>query len=433
MTKRNPAHTPTTPSAALRACRCAAVALLASCALALASCEREPHLYLHREGGEVVYEFPNLEFALDIYWDYELDYGTYYNWREEWFYGEDPDLYDIIGYTEPNEFELRRYHTGEVPYAAHTNVQKHEVFGKRFEERFDWGYWDILVWNRIQPDENGIQSLYPVEELDSIVFYTNQTSFPARYQAPRYMRSFYQPEELFSVYVQAEHIDRSLTGFMYDEERNVYVRRDSLDLRPATYIYLTQVILHNNRGRVSQVDGNANLSGMAKSVNINTGITGLAPITTYYNVGMKYGIPIQKKARTSKDTVDIIGGRLLSFGLCGIDGSRLRVPKRGRTAPPDGNVIGVTNTGHRLYVKDNETHIDDGHRHYMDVTMIFNNAMDSTFVFDVTDQVRRRWKGGVLTVELDMDTINIPSRSGGSGFDAVVEDFVEEDIPEFEM
>jgi hypothetical protein len=69
----------------------------------------------------------------------------------------------------------------------------------------------------------------------------------------------------------------------------------------------------------------------------------------------------------------------------------------------------------------------------MDVTMQFNNGMDSTFVFDVTDQVRRRFKGGVITVELDMDTIPVPSRNGGSGFDAVVKDFEDGGTHEFDM
>jgi hypothetical protein len=48
--------------------------------------------------------------------------------------------------------------------------------------------------------------------------------------------------------------------------------------------------------------------------------------------------------------------------------------------------------------------------------------MDSTMVFDVTDQVRKHYKGGVITVELDVDTVPIPTRPGGSGFNAVVVD-----------
>jgi hypothetical protein len=65
--------------------------------------------------------------------------------------------------------------------------------------------------------------------------------------------------------------------------------------------------------------------------------------------------------------------------------------------------------------------------------MQFNNGMDSTFVFDVTKQVKERYKGGVITVELDMDTVPIPQRSGGSGFKAVVKDFEDGGTHEFEM
>ena len=64
--------------------------------------------------------------------------------------------------------------------------------------------------------------------------------------------------------------------------------------------------------------------------------------------------------------------------------------------------------------------------------MQFNNGKDSTFVFDVTDQVRKLFRGGVITIDLDMDTVPVPSRPGGSGFDAVVKDF-EEKQWEFDM
>ena len=103
--------------------------------------------------------------------------------------------------------------------------------------------------------------------------------------------------------------------------------------------------------------------------------------------------------------MDIVGGRLLTFGLCGLNPNRIK----------------------------RREDVADKHSHYLDVTMQFNNGLDSTFVFDVTDQVRRRWKGGVITVELDMDTVRIPSRSGGSAFDAVVKDFEDGGTHEFEM
>lgn len=76
--------------------------------------------------------------------------------------------------------------------------------------------------------------------------------------------------------------------------------------------------------------------------------------------------------------------------------------------------------------------LTDKNRHYLDVTVQFYNGMDSTIVFDVTDQVREHYKGGVITVELDVDTVPAPHRSGGSGFDAVVKEF-EEEIHEIEF
>ena len=54
----------------------------------------------------------------------------------------------------------------------------------------------------------------------------------------------------------------------------MWVRTLKLTLRPVTYIYLAQVILHNNKGRISSIDGNADLSGMARSTNMNTGQAG---------------------------------------------------------------------------------------------------------------------------------------------------------------
>ena len=221
----------------------------------------------------------------------------------------------------------------------------------------------------------------------------------SRYNAPRYTHSFYEPEPLFAAYEQAIDINENLDGFNFDEKRNVWVRTLKMILRPITYIYLTQVILHNNKGRISSIDGTADLSGMARSTNVNTGVAGNDAITVYYNANLK------KNCKKESELVDIVGGRLLTFGICGNEANTLS----------------------------RASEVRDDHRHYMDVTMQFNNGMDSTFVFDVTNQVRQRYKGGVITVELDVDTIPIPSRSGGSGFDAVVKDFEDGGTHEFEM
>ena len=180
--------------------------LLLPCVLMTVSCRREPPLHLYDE-MEVKTDFPVVEVDLDVYWDYELNFGVEYNWREEWYYGwddKDRQIFGELGYAEPTAFNVRRYYTGEVPYQPHTSVVANTISGKRFRDRYKWGFWDILVWNEIHTLD-GVQSLIFDEttSLDSVVAYTNQSMHNSRYQAPVYTRSFYEPEPLFAGYEQA--------------------------------------------------------------------------------------------------------------------------------------------------------------------------------------------------------------------------------------
>jgi len=368
----------------------------------LVGCIREPELHLY-DAGDATIELPVVDLELDAYWNYELSYGIQYNWRAEWFYGWDEMdslIFGPIGYTLPEVFNLRRYYLGDSPRAYHTTVKKDQVQGTTYRGSYEWGFWDILVWNDVKTVD-GVQSLVFDEttSLDSVTAFTNMTMHPARYQAPLYTRSFYEPEALFSAYDTDIEINKNLDGFEYDPVRKIYIRRLDMVLMPLTYIYLTQVILHHNNNRIIGVDGSGDLSGMARTVNLNTAYAGENAVTVYHNVRYK------SNCEKHGEKVDIIGGRLLTFGLCN----------------HNGNVI-----------KD-ASEVKDTYPHYMDVTMQFNNGMDSTFVFDVTDQVRRLYKGGVLTIELDVDSIRFPSRKGGSAFDAVVKDYEDGGTHEFEM
>ena len=364
-------------------------------------CIREPELHLF-DVEDIDITLPVVNIELDAYWDYENAYGLQYNWREEWSYGwdeEDERLFGPIGYSEPSTYLLRRYFTGTTPRVPHHSVLANTIRGKSFRSSYNIGFWDILVWNDIITPDN-VQSLNFDEQssLDYVTAFTNQTMIPTRYNAPKYTHSFYQPEELFSAYDQGLEISADLEGFVYDPVNNIYVKKLDMVLEPITYIYLTQVILHNNHNKVTGTDGQGNLSGFGRTTVINSGITGSDNVTVYYNNRFK------RDCRRDSGLVDIIGGRLLTFGIVGQNANRIK----------------------------RREDVTDTIRHYLDVTMLFNNGSDSTFVFDVTDQVRRRWKGGVITVELDMDTVRVPTRRGGSAFDAVVKDF-EEVTHEFDM
>ena len=384
--------------------------------LMTSSCIREPELHLPGSSPRDI-EIPVVDLELQTYWNYELEYGIKYDWRAEWVYGwddEDRRIFgDSIGYTKPEVFNLRRYYTRQQPYGNHTSVLASTVRGSTFHGEYNWGYWDILVWSDIDPIHDEVQSLNIDETstLDSVLAFTNQSMHTSRFQAPKFTRAFYQPEQLFSAYDRAVEINENLDGFVFDSLRNVWVKQLDMTLEPITYIYLTQIILHNNRNKIIGVDGISDIASMARTTNVNTGIAGSTPVDVTYNVRFKPYVTLTDEFETYIDVkkpgeiVSVIGGRVLTFGICDQNGNRIR---------------------HRREV-------NTKYRHFMDVNMQFNNGMDSTFVFDISEKVYNRWKGGVITVELDMDTIPVPQRSGGSAFDAVVKDYEDGGTHEFEM
>lgn len=382
----------------------------------LMGCVREPPLYLHEGGSDVTMKLPKVDLSLKVMWNYLFKYGVEYDWEAEWVYGwDDTDLqlFGPLGYSaEPNIFDIRRYYTGDVPLGPHSAPYKHLITGTDLSAKYDFGFWDILVWNDIQTSD-GVQSVRIDETTtyDKVTANTGQTMHSALYNAPAYTRAFYQPEELFAGYESGIEINKNLDGFTYDAENDIWVRQLEMELQPVTYIYLLQVILrHNNRnGRIiTSIDGNANLSGMARSVTLNTGVTGTDAITVNTNMRLKQDVDDKKGEK-----VDVVGGKVLTFGIPKINPTRLDT----RAYAESLKKVGET---------------DLNNRHYLDVNMQFYNGMDSTFVFDVTDQVRKLYRGGVITVELDMDHVPVPVRPGGSGFDAVVKDFDEKEW-EFDM
>lgn len=376
----------------------------------LSSCEREPMLNLHQGGKDITMDMPAIDLKLDVYWDYQLKYDVVYDWKAEWFFGwdqKDQELFGILGYTEPTAFDIRRYYTGRVSGAPHSSPYKHYITSNSISAKYDFGFWDILAWNDIQTPD-GVQSVRIDEEstYDYVTAKTGETMHPVKYNAPQFPRAFYEPDELFAGYEKGIEINENLDGFTFDEDRNCWFRVLNLQLQPVTYIYLLQVILHNNNrnGRiVTAIDGNTNLSGMARSVTLNTGHTGTDAITVNGNLRMKF----DQKGKNG-ETVDIIGGKILTFGMPNMNPGTLS-PKAYKESLEKVKAADLNN------------------RHYLDVTMQFYNGKDSTLVFDVTDQIRRLFRGGVITVDVDMDHVPVPVRPGGSGFDAVVKDFEEKE------
>lgn len=384
--------------------------------LTLTACRRQPPLHLVDREVPVEFETTDVIVDIDALWDYDIDYL----WRKEWFYGwdeQDERIFGTWNIQDPHAYNIRRYWTQMDPDGPHTSVLKDFIYGNRFRGRYKLGYYDLLVWNDVITLD-GVQSLHFDEEstLEYVTAYTNQSNThthvpqhaPAYNQPIRPGYAFYQPEFLFA----GDHDNLLVTedpeDYDYFEDGTWY-KLVPMMLTPVTYIYLTQVVLHHNQNRIEGIDGSANITGMARSVNLKSHITSSQDISVTYPVRMKKHLPFTSSDGTTDDNADIVGGRAFTFGLTGT------------------NPYQVTRANYTY----NQIALSRIHN-YLEVNMIFNNGLDSTFVFNVTDQVREHFKGGVITVELDVDTVPIPTRGGGSGFDAAVQDF-EEETHEFEM
>lgn len=392
-----------------------AVLLDALLTVIFSSCEREPPLQLVTRGKDIDIETDKVILDLDVLWDYELTY----DWQAEWCYGwdsHDDSLFGAWNIKEPELFNIRRYFTGDDPKAPHTSVLKDLVDGTRFGAKYKYGYYDITVFNEVNTID-GVQSLHFDEEtsLEYITAYTNQSSSHTAApqmtsQSTRFRSgySFYQPEFLFAGGFDNLHVSNNPADYdYYIEETGTWYKRVPLNLTPVTYIYLTQVVLHHQARKVSGIDGSGNLSGMARSTNLYTHVSSEEDISVTYPMRMKKDVTYIDPVTQVSEEVDIIGGRVLTFGI------------------PGTNPYGVSRAS-SSYQQIEESQI----LNYLELNLIFPNGRDSTYLFDVTDQVKEHFKGGVITIHLD--SIAVPGGGGDSMFDAIVEDPTEE-THEFEM
>ncbi len=347
----------------------------------------------------------NLHTDIQTMWQME----TNTNLKEEWTYGwdaEDQELYGPIGYDIPEDgYEIRRYFLEDDTTALHTSVQDYQIPGNHLQTRFDFGYHDVLAWNAFPPMEHQ-NVVIDESDLQHVTAYTHSNINHSRAESSRisntmYDRNFNQPEDVFAGYRKNLFISSNMDDYdYYDPETHTYYMSTDMTLYPVTYIYLAQLRLHHNEGRIKGVAGGVDLDGMARVVDLNTGVTNNELVAVEFDMRMKKDLTIQK----SGEVVDVVGGKCVTFGI----------------------------PGQNSYFIKSEAEVNQDSRHSMGVNLKFYTDIDSMFVFDVTDQVHRQWKGGIITIDIDVDTIKFPVRPGGGGMDAVVKDFDEEEH-EFEI
>lgn len=388
----------------MRRARAVAMAIAAVAIAALTHSCIKPPLVLPSE--EVIIDLPIIVSDIEVVWNIDTD------WKREWIYGwDDTDemLWGSIGYFEPTNYEVRRYYLGGTAGAPHSadNVDGFTVFGTSFRRNYQFGYYDMLIWSNIDSPDGTQVLVVNDTDVNEVTATTTVTRGISRNPDNRDQVTalFNQPEIFYSTYPRDIYISHDFDDYDYfDEENKCWVKHLKSELHPLVYIYLVQIVLHNNDGRVVGTSGDAAVSAFASSTSVNTGHTGYTPCIVYYGTRMKKDL-----STAEGETVDVIGGKLTTFGLCDMD-----------PYWTDGR---AEYSGSRSDLQN-----------YLYFTLRFSNETSKTMLLPVTDQCQRQSHGGVITVHVDCRNIDLPDPGDpGSGnlFVPTIEDYtdVNYDIP----
>ena len=357
---------------------------------------------LNLPGQELLAEMPAVETELNVVWNVQIDWATdwYYGWDEK-----DDSIWGDIGYQMPKSYQVRRYYKGNNAHARHTNVDAFSTRNSVFRRYFSFGFYDINIWSDID-SKDGTQVLVINEQLDSVTATTTGTRGMSR-SAVRLNNSqevkddeigiiglTNQPEIFYAAYPEDIFISNNLSDYEYDPVEHIYVKKIETQLQPLVYIYLVQILLINNDGRVKGINGNAALSSMASGTNLNTGHTNNQPTIVYFNTRLKRNMVAEGQF------CDIIGGKLTTFGLCDME------PYTRAGSIYRGTRSSLNN--------------------YLFFDLLFSNNGVKTYSVDVTDQCQTQAHGGVITVRIDCSKLEMPTEpenGSGSLFLPTVEDY----------
>ena len=340
--------------------------LLFLATFSITSCIEPP---LHLPGQEMKIILPQVDTDIDVAWDVHTDVQVKYHfgWDET-----DAALWDSLEYPMPKLIEVRRYYTGENPDGAIVGKDGFTIDTPSFRKYFQFGYYNLLFWSDV--DFKGESPNVQIDESNpnNVIAYTNGSKgFNGRSENDDAIIGLHdQPEMMYGAYPKDVHISENLNDYEYDAENNVYIKHIEAILKPLVYMYLVQIVLHNNESIVQDVDGNAAITSLARGTIGNTGHTRDDACMVYMPTRMKKGIKIDG------EEVDIVGGRLNTFGLCDMERY-------------DSNK-GTTYQGGR----------SDLHNYiYFDLTLADGTV--KTYRRDITDQMKKQAYGGIITIDID--------------------------------
>lgn len=364
--------------------------ILCLLALVLNACQIDPPLHLRQ----------TMDLDVDLELDLNVDLMWQIDWETRWEYYWDTAIMGELGYKEPRSIRMHAFAWGADEKIA--SYQVYNFMGTSGNIKAVAGMYDFLFHNIdsesliFDTGENifdiyaytrvissGLKASSPVK---SIRQKTAATKADENEYAAADDPVVLEPDELFSMYTSGRFISDDPKDYEIIDGR--YVIRIDGTLLPANFIYLIQIRLLNNNGRVIGSAGGCVLTGLAGSVDLRNNMSGTTTVS----------VPTNVYVDRATDP-DLMAARLISFG---IPGCNAYDPASVAAAPAG--------------------------EHFLVLTVSYNNGTYKNIHIDVTDQVRALPTGGVITLELDVD--DFPPEGGhegeDGGFNALLNDWDEE-------
>ena len=362
-------------------------AFVTAAALAVAGCAIEPPLHLRKVVATKV------ELATKV----NVDMMWQVDWKADWDFNWNVAALGPVGYSLPASIRLHIYTQGpDGDPVAHT---VHNFVG-------DYAQMDVFVGthNLLFHNNDSEAILFKSEsDMAPVHAYTRQISKGLRDSSPVFTTAqksagltkadgddevinepvALTPDDLYSLYDPNTVITDNPADYVFENGKYVLKIRGTLD--PSTFIYLFQVTLKNNNGRVIGSAGGGAITGMSEGVNLFDHQTWTSTVSVHSDVYM------------DKEQ-DMLGSRLYSFGIPGCN-------------PYDSASVASAPEG----------------KHYYVLNVSYANGSWRNIRMDITDQVRALPLGGVITLEIDVDDFPPDeSAGGGGGFSALIGGWDEE-------
>lgn len=352
------------------------ILMLLVIAIVMAGCSDMHDPELHAMGKVEIRPAIEQDIDIDLMW--QTDWKT--RWQVDW----DTEKLGTLGYTEPSTFHLDYYKGADGSWLGERNVA-----GNSIRVSLAYGTYHLLAYNNdfqdIRIADGKRTTKNPTKVItNSVVAYTDRDRYAVLTDSLSKVLTVNQmPDQIFSAYATDIVVSDRLEDYIFIPEENIYLLRLNATLQPRVFIYLVQVELLHNNGRINN-SGALTVDGLAESVDL---------LTTEPNansVAHQFASIFQDKAKVAANTKGesghigedrtLIGGRLTTFG---------------RTA----------NSTNKCYI-----------------TLYYANGGLLVVPVDITDQMKALPKGGVINIMLDVDKLGGPK----SGWDMNVGDWDEE-------